>query len=984
MTIWTRFPRTLLALLLCLCATSAQGAINYGTNGSQMGGPWNKSQSTTITNNQICAAVRIPNQLLRTSNGKLISFAEIRNNATNDANCFSIACRVSSDQGQSWGPIVEILTANPPTSSSTVRLALGAAFELADGRVGLVCTYWTTWADTPTQAAADGVQLFEVYTTGTDYEVWSDTGAVTGTGGTEITSTTIKTNNTTPITMPAPIDTTNDNWVYALPTAAVTLANGDVVVGMVVRYDDVDVSYFVTLKRTAAGVWSILGGLEESNAASDDMNECTLGLVNGGTYILCILRDRQGGQYKWCKSSDGGINWTSTDGAGIPTAIGVTTAGGDVQPDMIVDPDDTSKVYFAGPNETIRANMTVWNVSVSSGTPTFGTSLQLDEGRSSYPGIECFSGGKVVCVWESTENYASYSNDFQMIRQATFQRDDIGGTPASIDYHFNEKPSGAMLTGPTVISHGLPAPAFGNTAWSYTSAGVTNDGSTGLVIDPARSSSTRGTALNVRGGSFTFEITGDFSTVASGGALQAIAGTRNTTGAGWTLVTTSATKKPIFRFNDGTNTYSVTHDTLLDSASDLAIVCQFDSVAQTINIWVNGVAQGAVSTAAMSVSGTSNQLASTLGEAADGSSPCATGMVFKRMRFTRAVTSTSTFLTTSSTKETLGKYAYGYDAPSTNPLTAFPSSCKLWVAGFSDGGLRITADKASLISPFGNVIGNGVLGMGDYTADIAFFNTGGSLFRNAIIDRDAYVGPSVRILRKTSDGATPNWQTPTTNTTWEFMQRTGRFTLGIGAIRFNHATGNSAEIVLDNRNQSGVNAGFTLLRDNTGQIEFALSYGNGSANVRITGDSGATLFATGTWYTLWIVADGDASAASLYWAAWPGNLAKPTALTGPLSLGTVLLDDSPGSDTTLYNADYPLAIGSRPSADTNSASMSFKDIMIFDDNLSTSEMLTLTGNSVYAGPSAPAGNGLNLGIGIGLGANDRPRIKVPDEFTLAP
>ena len=973
------FLKASLALLLCLCASGAQGAVNYGTNGSPLGGPWNKGQSATLTNNQICAANRIPNQFLRTSNGKLLSFIEVRNNATNDANCFAICVRVSSDQGQTWGPIVEILTANPPSSASTVRLALGAAFELADGRVGLVCTYWTAWADSPTQAAARGVQLFEVYTTGTDYEVWSDTGAVTGTGGTEITSTTVKTNNTTPITMPEPINTTNGAWVYMLPTSAVTLPNGDVVVGCVVRYTDVDVSYFVTLKRTAAGVWSILGGLEESSAASDDMNESTMAVVNGGAYILCVMRDRQGGQYKWAKSSDGGINWTSTDGAGIPTAIGVSTAGGDVQPDMIVDPDDSSKVYFAGPNETIRANMTVWNVSVSSGTPTFGTSLQIDEGRSSYPGIECFSGGKIVCIWEATENYSAYSNDFQMIRQATFQRDDIGGTPASIDYHFNEKSSGAMLTGPTVISHGMPAPGFGNTAWSYTSAGVTNDGSTGFVLDPARSSSTRGTALNVRGGSFTFEIVGDFSSVAAGGALQAIAGTRDSTGAGWTLVTTSASKKPIFRFNDGTTTFSVTNDTLLDSASDLAIVCQFDATAQTIQIWVNGTpASAATSTATMSVSGTSNQKASTIGEAADGSSPCATGMVFKRMRFTRAVTSSSTFLTTSSVKTSLAKYVSGYDAPSFNPLTLYPSNCKLWVAGFSDGGMRISADKAAGISPFGNVQGNGVLAVMDYTADILFANTGGSLFRNAIIDKDSYVGPSVRILRNTSNGATPGWQTPTTNTSWEFIQKTGRFTIVVGAIKFNHTTGNAQEIILDNRVSTGSNAGFTLLRDSSARINFAFSY---DTVPRIDANTGATTFANGTWYTIAVVADGDASTCNLYWKAWPGNLAAPTSLTGPISLGTVAGDDGTGS---AYTADQPLAIATRTGGDTNSASISFKDIMIFDDDLSTSQILALVQNSVYAGPSAPAGNGLNLGIGIGLGANERPRIKVPDEFTLAP
>jgi hypothetical protein len=942
-------------------------AISYGTNGSKLGGPWSKSQSATLTNNQICAATRIPNQLLRTSNGKLISFAEIRNNASNDANCFSIACRVSSDQGATWGPIVEILTANPPTSSSTVRLALGAAFELADGTVGLVCTYWTAWADTPTQAAARGVKLFEVYSNGTDYENWPDAGAVTGSGGTEITSSVVKTNNTTPITMPAPIDTTNAAWVYMLPTSAVTLSNGNVVVGCVVRYTDVDVSYFVTIQRSAAGTWTILGGLEESNAASDDMNESSMAVVNGGAYILVTLRDRQAGQYKWAKSSDGGINWTSTDGAGIPSAIGVSTAGGDVQPDMIVDPDDISKLYFIGPNETIRANMTIWNVSVSNGTPTFGASTQIDEGRGSYPGIECFSGGKIVAVWECTENYSAYSTEYQMIRQVTLNRSDVGGTPASIDYHFNEKSSGAMLTGPTVISHGLPAPAFGNTAWSYNANGIVADGSTGITIDPVRSSSTRGTALTSRDGSFTVEVVADFSNIGSGSATQTIVTNRNASGAGWSFATTSAGKVGLFRVSDNVLTPVVTMTTdLTQGTQPKALVIQYDATNKTMKAWCDGTQEGGTVTDTTTAT-TTNQLASTLGARPDGTAPIASGTVFYRMRFTRAITDPSTFLTADSIKTSLSRYAAGYDMPATNPITVHGSHCKFWLATTCDGGMRISADKAAGISPFGLLQGNTVASIMDYVSDVLFANASGSLFRNAIIDKDSAAGPMVRILRKTSDGATPGWRTPGANTTWDFMQKTGRFTVVIGALKFNHTTGNAQEIVLDNRVSTGSNDGFTIFRDTSGRLNFGLSYFiNPTSTVRISAHSGATTFVNGTTYAVAFVANGDGSACSMYSKAWPGSLVPPSSLDGPVSFGTVQGDDwTSGTD---YDSTNPLSIGCRADGDANSASISFKDVMIFDTALTPTEMLALVGNSVYAGPLATGGaiQPLALGHKIGL------------------
>lgn len=978
--------RYLLALLICLAAIPAQAAVNYGSGGNPLTPVWNKSQYATLTNNQICAAVRIPNQLLRTANGKLLSFAEVRNNATNDANCFAISVRVSSDQGATWGPIVEILTSNTPTSQTNteaspgVRMALGAAFELADGRVGLLVSYWTAWADTPSQATATGIKLFEVYTTGTDYEVWSDTGDIASGGGTEVTSTTIKTNNMTPAGLPASLDFINDNWVYCVPTSAETLANGDVIVGSVVRYDDVDCTYFVTHKRTAAGVWSILGGIDEETitpTANTGLNESTIGLVNGGTYLTAILRDRAAGQYKWTKSSDSGVTWTTA------ATIGVTTVGGDVQPDMIIDPDDSTKGYFAGPNETIRANMTIWNVSFSAGTPTFGTSILIDEGRASYPGIECFSGGKLVCLWECTDNYVTYAADFQFIRQATLQTTDIGTTPAALDWQFNELPTGsAMLSGPSVISHGMPAAAYGNTAWTYSTDYVTSNGS-GLALDPARTSSSRGTALDTRDGSFTVEIVGDFSGVAGGGATQGIIGTRNTSGAGWALFTTASAKQAIFRVagaTSGTPSVTLTAETLDSGTQPKSLVFQYNRTAGTLNGWLNGVAQGEVADTAVGT--TMNQNGSYLCSRPDLSSPCPSGTKIYRVRFTRGITDTSTFLTTSSVKTSLAKYISGHELPAFNPMTLYPTACKFWAGTWADGGTRISGDLACGISPIGKLGGSGVLSMTEHTQNIVFSNVSASYFRNTIIDSDTTVGPSVRILRKTNgtppDGANAGWKTPTVNTSWEFIQKTGRVTIGIGAIRFNHSTGNPQEIVLDNRESTGSKAGFTIYRDSSNRMNFAFSY---DSVARIDTNSGATTFANGTWYTMWWVADGDASTCNFYWKAWPGNLAPPTSLTGPVSFGTVAGDDGTGAT---YTADAALQIGGKTGADTSTSSVSFKDIMIFDDNLSTAEMLTLTQNSVYAGGTASNNSRIGLGIGIGLGSNDRPRIKVPDEFTVAP
>ncbi len=130
----------------------------------------------------------------------------------------------------------------------------GRSFALADGTIGLVYTYWTNW-----DANANGgtVSVWEMYSDGTNYESWS--------APHEITSSVVKIDNNTPAGIPTSLDGTDSYWDYLLPTSAVTLANGNVVVGCVYRYgiDPVSTSRFCTLDRDTNGNWTILGGLED-------------------------------------------------------------------------------------------------------------------------------------------------------------------------------------------------------------------------------------------------------------------------------------------------------------------------------------------------------------------------------------------------------------------------------------------------------------------------------------------------------------------------------------------------------------------------------------------------------------------------------------------------------------------------------------------------------------------------------------------------
>jgi hypothetical protein len=107
----------------------------------------------------------------------------------------------------------------------------------------------------------------------------------------------------------------------------------------------------------------------------------------------------------------------------------------------------------------------------------------------------------------------------------------------------------------------------------------------------------------------------------------------------------------------------------------------------------------------------------------------------------------------------------------------------------------------------------------------------------------------------------------------------------------------------------------------------------------------------------------------------------PASLSSPITIATASGTDwTSGTD---YDALNPLAIGAR-SNDANYVAASMKDVMIFDEPLTTTQILELLETVTYAPGLASRNRRIGIGVGVGLSENSRPTVRAPDEFTLTP
>jgi hypothetical protein len=922
----------------------ADGQVTYGVGNNPAAPVWSRDQDPDgPATDQWTAVARIPTPLIVAPNGTILSFVELRNNWLNDANAYGFGLKLSTDNGSSWSEVIQLENRNPPTGTSTVRLALGASFVLPDGRVGLIYSYWTDWDATNNGGT---VTMWEMYSNGTDYTSW--------TAPHEITSSVVKVNNSIPANMPAALDGTDSGWDYLLPTSAVTLSNGNVVVGAVYRYatDASDISRFATLQRDTSGNWRLLGGLADGDAGTHlnepfrnmGVNESTMALDAFG-HIRVMFRHKDVDQLYTSFSVDGGATW----GGATPTAI----MQSETQAAIVSNPNNRNEMFLATVNDSVRSEMTVFR-STNGGASWTGGSRVFYAGRSSYPGLQFMQDGRLILLYENTKDYGPYPHEYQYISQVRFTPADVLEPDSAIWYQFNERSSGPMLSGPSVFSQGMDVRAFGQAGWTYNSKGVVANGQVGLNLAQDISSTMGNAWADRQDTSFTAEVVADLTNVGNGAATQTILSNYNGSGKGWEIYTTAANRTAVAYITDNSGAGIIVTNPadLAAGAQPKAIALVFDKNSNTYTLYVNGVAGPAV--ANTEIGSLANSTYATLGARLDGSKPIAAGTVFHQVRLTRDLLVPSEMLTISTPKTPFSTYL-GYTPP-TLPSYA-PSNnehAKLWLGGLADGGINVSGDIGSALAPLTLPVHDGT-GAGALTDAIS-----GTLFKRGapaevVVDSDSTVGQYFHGNR-TAVGGSAGLNTGVPSTQWDFIHETGVYTIVLGAFQFQSNTFTD-QVLLTNSDKALANDGFTLMRLGNGKLLFTMTNDN---VIWRTSYTTSKVFNNNTWYALAISSGGDGQPVNLYWAEWPGNMAMPANLNWEQA-GIVGGDDVPlGSQPS----QKPLGFGSASDGGLGTDWL-FKDIMIFDVAMSPTEIMNTLQMTVWTPSSLATRNNItNYSRGI--------------------
>ncbi len=991
------FPRYMLALLLCLCATSVQGQVFVPGHSGQPLAPlfsgrdlddddsYYNGTSSRVVNE------RIPWHI-KAANGDDLVFVEIRD-GKDDFECSGIGMKRRAAGSSTWSKVRTVYVRSdfknnePSTGGGTYKWVSGGSAVLNDS--GRLFVFFTK-ADTTTGTANHVTTVF--YTHSDDHGVTWETPV-------EITSTVKKASNASPADLPACYDEADAAWGWYRfgPHEGIRTATGRLIIPAFHRYttDQAGPSWsHCIISDDDGATWYLGGGFQETVAGNDGTNELALVLLSTGDF------------YGNCRVISGG-NGNKRGQVIIPAADITTT-----WPAMSVMTDGTNDVYsnstagsacvdsdgnvwVACPNDdTIRARVTV-HKSTNNGT-SFPSKRVLDFGYSGYSAIwETTTPGTFDAVIECTDDYANAGTtdgtaSAQVLRIKRFDTtwfDNESTYPAVADYHLNDGVAGeATYTAGTEIQafQGYCPPGKGGANATWHADGIAFGGSgAGIQLQEAQAAKFGGMCDIGLGGAITFE--GEFFIPATVGADATLWDNNNAsaTAKGCSFVIQTADKKIRARFNDGTNSCTkVTTATYNDGAWHTYQVTYQRGVGCTIKI--DGVADGSAQadnlTSSTAIAGAQPFR---VGSRGGGSNPMVTGAFCRRFRVTRGIPAVA--LTANEAKLSIAQQC-GY---SPLPYGGLPSTTNLKMALFvPQFGTTYgygSADRfgGQLYPVRPPLDGSGLASYRDHSSLGRMFRTYTvTAKRNLYWDTDSTYGRHVRL----GDRGTQNlvsWIGRTAaSTDYDFIQNTGRFTL-MFAVNFQSNQFSTNQVLFDNCTASAAQPGFRVDRNTNGTLQVGVSAGTIAmvATWRLNEASAFTL-SDNTWYFIAIVGNQASAKLDIHRATYSSGLVG--SLTSVQTSGSLDANGSVASPANTPSTGL-LSIGAR-NDDSRACNARIGAVLLFDESMNATQVGNWAAvmNTSPVSAALPTTNGLNLGIGIGLGANERPRIKVPDEYTLAP
>ena len=330
------------------------------------------------------ACYRIP-ALIRAKDGTLIAFAEARKNSCSDTGDIDLVMKRSSDNGETWGPLVKIWDDGANTCGNPAPV-----LDETTGTIHLLLT-WNHGSDDIGEINANtGIDTRRVYISSSN-----DHGA-NWSVPTEITSSTKR---------------PEWGWYATGPCHGIQLKSGPQAGRLLIPCDYIEIGTrrsfsHVIYSDDHGATWQI-GGISPSEGA----NESTMAELSDGRLMLNM---RNSGASRFvATSTDAGLTWqnmrrdaTLIEPVCQASLLSATMASG-------------SQLFFSNPASTRREKMTIrW--STDDGT-TWAKKYEVYAGPSAYSDLVQISDTEVAVLFEGGKTSPYTGLSFEIVPLTEFR-----------------------------------------------------------------------------------------------------------------------------------------------------------------------------------------------------------------------------------------------------------------------------------------------------------------------------------------------------------------------------------------------------------------------------------------------------------------------------------------------------------------------------------------------------------------------------------
>lgn len=903
-------------------------------------------------------------QLITLKSGVILFVACAMTTQATDWSGVTAVCRRSLDNGRTWSPLIQIVSPSGLHISGQL-IAPGTGYDSAP-QINNVCpvedpvtgTIWVLY-DThssllpPPSSVNPFPRAYATYSTDSGL-TWAASGP--GNTGSDITARVFPgTSNTPPL---------SGNWAWALfgpspgiykeyaPNKNRMIIMGDFRVdpnrsGTQPSYIHCVVNDDHTLPPNPQS-W-VSGGRQTINATNEDSNEtcvveCKTGVRKGELYANC----RRVGSYNYrgyTRSADGGQTWddTTTDTLWVQSTQGsmCSAQGG-------------RYIVLAHPTQSGYRREMGLRLSTDNGA-TFSTPKKVNLAWAAYSSICETPDGYLLLAYErgwngdlDTQNGPTWAHHIGLTRLSPRWLTDTTH-PQYVQYHFNEYPSGTVaqtgaeylvvgnfhesIRGVNIIDYGPYDLKICGHSTTNTGVPIYTDGMRGDSALSLTANSGVGVVLAESGnsfyqagtGSFTFEI--GFRPLV--GATGYVLHTNSSQSSRYWQLTINQNGKPIGRLRDGGSiNISRTGTTTINDGNYYFVTLRRDRVASPNTFEMKIHSSGGTELESMSITDPTTTLSSLsaippvihLGMYYTHTLKCPLDVDILRM--TKGVVSDANLLANNYPKTpraTIPTYS--------TDITGSPS---LWLQGFRKNTAFYDKYKSTKL-PDVPVSGTPADAIVEISDNRRTFRTNFS-YQGPYLDYDPIVGWAWAI--KPDQASFPfGWFGSGTKNDYNYIQNSGIFTISLFTkLSVVPPTGGAfvgSAVLLDNRNSTSTNAGFTVTRD---WATKTIGFGMSGSGVSSYFQSSTTTLPSGAWYHLAVVGNGTGQPVHVWINPATGNSS------------TITRTDSLSNITNLPTGHIPiydLCIGGRAGAAAGFIHGSIVDATIFPRALPTGEIRNL-------------------------------------------